>query len=293
MVKDSDRPIGVFDSGVGGLTVAAAIRRFLPAEPIVYFGDLLHLPYGSKSSRAVLDFTRAAVKFLLDRSVKLIVIACNTATSIAGQIIEGEVDVPVIGVIDPGAEAACRMTRNGHIGVIGTKRTIESNAYGDAIRKFNPHARVCQVATPLLVPLIEEGWQSHPVTRMVLDEYLGDFRESEVDTIVLGCTHYPLIRSEIQDLLGDVVVVDSAETTAREIVETLGYGEAEPVRRRPEDRGRLEPAGGYHVYLTDYTDVFRSMGENILGRKLDDLHIIDLDWAEGRINYSVIPETTR
>jgi glutamate racemase len=293
MVKDSDRPIGVFDSGVGGLTVAAAIRRFLPAEPIVYFGDLLHLPYGSKSSRAVLDFTRAAVKFLLDRSVKLIVIACNTATSIAGQIIQDEVDVPVVGVIGPGAKAACRMTRNGRIGVIGTKRTIESNAYGDAIRSYNPRTRVFQVATPLLVPLIEEGWQSHPVTRMVLEEYLRDFRESGVDTIVLGCTHYPLIRHEIQELLGEVVVVDSAETTAMEIVETLDCGEVEHPYQRPEEQERPKPDGGYRVYLTDYTEVFRSMGENILGRKLDDLHIINLNWAEGKIDYSAVPETTR
>jgi glutamate racemase len=289
MVKDSERPIGVFDSGVGGLTVAAAIQRALPAESIVYFGDLLHLPYGSKSSRAVEEFTRAAVQFLLERSVKLIVIACNTATSIAAHLIREEVNVPVLGVIDPGARAACRMTVNRRIGVIGTKRTIESNAYAEAIGKLDPRAEVFQRATPLLVPLIEEGWQSHPATRLVLTEYLRDFMERGIDTIVLGCTHYPLIRTEIKDILGDVHVVDSAETTAGETAKILVHGgRTAGVRRADEGEG-----GALQVYLTDYTDVFESMGERILGVQLNDLHVIDLHWEEGAIRYSAVSEPNR
>jgi len=278
-----DRPIGVFDSGIGGLTVAAAIKRALPSEDIVYFGDLLHLPYGSKSSRAVLDFTRAAVQFLLARSVKLIVIACNTATSIAKARIEREVDVPVVGVIEPGARAACEVTRSDRIGVIGTQRTIASNAYGDAISALNPGVSVYQKATPLLVPLIEEGWQSHPVMRLVLSEYLKDFSDAGVDAVVLGCTHYPLIKSHVQDILKSVRVVDSADTTAQAIIRTMRDGNIQ----RENPSMSTEKKGCYKIYLTDYTDVFKSMGEQILGRVIDDVNIITLNWTEGKINYHV------
>jgi glutamate racemase len=286
--KGSERSIGVFDSGVGGLTVAAAIGRSLPDERIIYFGDLLHLPYGSKSSRAVLDFTRAAVRFLIDNDVKLIVIACNTATSIALDTIAGEVDIPVIGVIEPGARDACRVSRRGVVGVIGTQRTVESGAYPEAIRRFDPKARVLQKATPLLVPLIEEGWQSHPVMRMVLSEYLRDFRDRGVDTVVLGCTHYPLIKAEIQEIMAGVQVVDSAETTAAGIVEVLrAMGDIET--SSTGDGG----GGTYRIYLTDYTDVFRAMGERILNRVLDDLNVLSPHWSEGDVHYEYMSEHTR
>ena len=278
-----DRPIGVFDSGIGGLTVAAAIKRAVPLEHIVYFGDLLHLPYGSKSSRAVLDFTRAAVQFLLSRSVKLVVIACNTATSIAKEQIEAEIDVPVVGVIDPGARAACDLTRSAKIGVIGTERTISSNAYRDAIHTLRPEISVYQKATPLLVPLIEEGWQSHPVMNLVLSEYLKAFGEDGVDAVVLGCTHYPLIKAEVQDILHGVTVVDSADTTAQAIVDILREG---GMQREP-DLQNTESEGSYKIYLTDYTDVFKSMGERILNMAIDDVNIITLDWTEGKINYHI------
>ena len=278
-----DRPIGVFDSGIGGLTVAAAIKKALPSEDIIYFGDLLHLPYGSKSSRAVLDFTRAAVQFLLARSVKLIVIACNTATSIAKATIEAEVDVPVVGVIEPGARAACEVTMSEKIGVIGTQRTIASNAYRDAIKVLNPGISVHQKATPLLVPLIEEGWQSHPVTRLVLTEYLKDFADYGVDAVVLGCTHYPLIKSPVQDILKRVRVVDSADTTARAIIGILENGD---IQREGTSKS-TQKRGSYKIYLTDYTDVFKSMGEQILGREIDDINIITLNWTEGNISYNV------
>jgi glutamate racemase len=278
-----DRPIGIFDSGIGGLTVAAAIKKALPAEHIVYFGDLLHLPYGSKSSRAVLDFTRAAVQFLMARSVKLIVIACNTATSIAKKYIEAEVDVPVVGVIQPGARAACELSRSQTIGVIGTERTISSNAYRDAINLLKPKASVYQKATPLLVPLIEEGWQSHPVMGMVLSEYLKDFKVNGVDAVVLGCTHYPLIKNEVQHVLNGVSVVDSAGTTAAAIVDILRNNH---MKRREPPQGS-DNGGSYKIYLTDYTDVFKSMGEKILGRVIDDVNIITLNWIEGKINYHI------
>jgi glutamate racemase len=275
VLKHDDRPIGVFDSGVGGLTVAAAIRKALPDESIIYLGDLLHLPYGSKSSRAVVEFTRAASHYLIEQRIKILVIACNTATSIARETIEAEVDIPVIGVIGPGASAACTRTKNRQIGVIGTHRTISSNAYGRAIREIDPDASVIQKATPLLVPLIEEGWTAHPITRMVLSEYFRDMGES-IDTLVLGCTHYPLIRRTVADMLPGIGIVDSAETTAAEAaraIEELSLS-CSPGRR-----------GDYEIYLTDDTDTFRSIGEHILGKELTDVRLIDLDYVEGKIEY--------
>jgi len=279
-VKNDNRPIGVFDSGIGGLTVAAAIKRILPHETIVYVGDLLHLPYGSKSSRAVLDFTRAAVQFLIDRKVKLIVIACNTATSIAKKKIEKEVDIPVVGVIEPGAQSACRVTENKQLGVIGTTRTIRSNAYPEAIKMVDPGISVFQIETPLLVPLIEEGWLSHPVLGMVLDEYFRFFHEKSIDTIVLGCTHYPLIKSQIQRALHDVNIVDSAETTA-EATETI--------LRDNEMLCVSSEKGGYHIFLTDYAENFKLIGEKILKMEFHDINIITLNYSEGKLGYDCQP----
>ncbi len=269
------KPIGVFDSGVGGLTVVAAIRKRLPAEDIIYLGDLLHLPYGSKSSRAVLDFTRAAVGYLLRKNIKLLVMACNTATSIAGDIIAGEIDIPVVGVIKPGARAACRVSGTGRIGVMGTERTVRSGAYADAIHEIDSQAVVIQKATPLLVPLIEEGWIAHPVMNLVLEEYARDFTEGEVDTVVLGCTHYPLILRQVEACVRDVNVVDSAETTA------------EVVERALAASGDLSRGSGkFGLFLTDLTDVFRSLGEHILEQELDDLTVLTLGYSKGRMVYS-------
>jgi glutamate racemase len=270
-----DRPIGVFDSGVGGLTVAAAIARTLPDESIVYLGDLLHLPYGSKSSRAVIEFTQAASRFLLEQDIKALVIACNTATSIAGETIEREVDIPVIGVIEPGARAACTRTKRRHVGVIGTHRTISSNAYVKAILEIDPGVTVEQRATPLLVPLIEEGWTEHQITRMTIAEYLSGLSRS-IDTVVLGCTHYPLIYNTVADVLPGIEIVDSAETTASETAAMI---------REMSLSCRQGRCGGYRIFLTDFTDTFRSIGERILGTELSDIRIIDLEYTEGKIGY--------
>jgi glutamate racemase len=273
-VRTDQRPIGVFDSGVGGLTVVAAIRRALPEETIFYLGDLLHLPYGSKSARAVVDFTRAAVRFLVDRDIKLLVIACNTATSIALEVIAGELSIPVIGVIEPGARAAGAATRNRRVGVIGTTRTVESGAYAAALRELDPFISTFQAATPLLVPLIEEGWMHHPVLRTVLDEYLLPLRERHIDTIVLGCTHYPLIREAVGEALPGVTVVDSAETTAQETAAVLR-----------EEGLQGGGGGGYRIFLTDYTESFRTVGERILQGTLGNIRTITLSYAEGEIEY--------
>ncbi len=274
--RDTDRPIGVFDSGVGGLTVAAAIKKALPGESIVYLGDLLHLPYGSKSEKAVLDFTRAAVNFLLGRGIKLLVIACNTATSVAMHIVEKEIDIPVIGVIEPGAQSACSVTKNGRIGVIGTTGTIKSGAYERALKEKNASFSVFQKDTPLLVPLIEEGWIGHPVLKMVLEEYFTFFNGTSIDTMVLGCTHYPLIQRQIQEVTGSVHIVDSAETTAAAVKSLF----------ESHRLGRGSEAGvGYEIFLTDYTDNFRSVGEKILQQKIDTVTTVTLRYSNGRVMY--------
>ncbi len=216
------------------------------------------------------------MRFLMARAVKLIVIACNTATAIAMERVESEVDLPIIGVIEPGAQTACNVSRNKRIGVIGTKRTIESNAYYEAIKYFDPQTTVIQKATPLLVPLIEEGWKNHKVLQIVLSEYLEDFIEQSVDTIVLGCTHYPLIKDEIQKVLKNVSIVDSAEASAEEIALKL---------RNQDLYSKRDDEGDYQIFLTDYSEIFKVMGEMILMREIGRIKPITLDWSEGRIVY--------
>jgi glutamate racemase len=218
----SDAPIGVFDSGIGGLTVAHEVIRQLPSESIIYFGDTARVPYGPKSAETVLRYSREIARFLVDQGVKAIVIACNTATAHALMTLRDELSIPVIGVVEPGARAAVAATRSGHIGVIGTAGTIRSGAYERAIRRLMPDARVTVRACPLFAPLVEEGWTDHDATRLIAREYLEPLVDAEVDTLVLGCTHYPLIKPLLAEVLGDGVrLIDSAEETAAETARTL------------------------------------------------------------------------
>ena len=217
------RPLGMFDSGIGGLTVLDAISRRLPKESVVYFGDTARLPYGTKSKETVTRFSEEIVRFLMTKNPKLIVVACNTASAYSLPVIRRMVDVPVVGVVDPGAKAALRVTRNTKIGVIGTRATIQSGAYLEAIQSRKPDAKVFSKACPLFVPLIEEGWVDHPVTLEVARNYLGHLAACEVDALILGCTHYPLLKGVLEQVVEPgVVLVDSAEETAREVEEVLG-----------------------------------------------------------------------
>lgn len=217
-----DRPIGVFDSGIGGLTVAHEIIRQLPTESIVYFGDTARVPYGPKSPDTVCRYSREISGFLQQQDVKAIVIACNTATAHALPALRGELPIPVIGVVEPGARAAVSASRGGHIGVIGTAGTVRSGAYERAIRAIDPDVRVTARACPLFVPLVEEGWLDHPVTRAVAEEYLRPLIDAGVDTLVLGCTHYPLLKPLLCRELGTGVrLIDSAAETAAELGRTL------------------------------------------------------------------------
>jgi len=215
-------PVGVFDSGIGGLTVAHEVIRQLPHESVLYFGDTARVPYGPKSPDTVRRYSREIADFLRDQGVKSIVIACNTATAHALTALREQFDMPVIGVVEPGARAAVAATTRGRIGVIGTVGTIKSGAYERAIRAINSDVFITARACPLFVPLVEEGWTDHDATRLIAREYLEPMIAADIDTLVLGCTHYPLLKPLLRDVLGPHVrLIDSAEETAAETARTL------------------------------------------------------------------------
>ncbi|HEX2162412.1 MAG TPA: glutamate racemase [Thermoanaerobaculia bacterium] len=246
-------PIGVFDSGVGGLTVAAALRRRLPDESIVYLGDTARLPYGSKSPETVGQYTRKNVDFLLAEGVKAVVVACNTASALALPLLSPP--VPTWGVIGPGARRAAAVTR-GRVGVIATESTIRSDAYARALRELVPGLVVESRACPLFVPLVEEGWHDDPVTEEVARRYLAPLLSAGIDTLVLGCTHYPLLRAVLARVAGDgVALVDSAETVAEEVAAGLAAAELSA------------PAGAaaaHRLFLTDTSEGFARLARRIL-----------------------------
>lgn len=221
-VKNRYAPIGVFDSGIGGLTVAREIMRQTPNERIVYFGDTARVPYGSKTKKTVTKYSEQIVRFLQTQDVKAIVVACNTASACALDAIEKEIDIPIIGVVKPGAKTAASVTRNGKIGVIGTAATIDSRIYSDYIEELNTSAQVIGKACPLFCPLVEEGLWEDPVTDEIASRYLAELIDIGIDTLILGCTHYPLIRKAIGRIMGEgVTLVNPAYETALELKELL------------------------------------------------------------------------
>jgi glutamate racemase len=267
---ERDRPIGVFDSGFGGLTVVRALRERLPNESVVYFGDTARVPYGSKSPAIVRRFSREAAEFLLSRDAKLIVVACNTATAHAVDGLSKELTVPVIGVIEPGATAAVGATRTGRIGVLGTAGTIASGAYDLAVRRrLGEKGRVYAQPCPLFVPLVEEGWTEHEVTGSVAREYLRPLQEVDVDVVILGCTHYPLLRPVLQSIMGDEVrLVDSAEETARAVEGTLVSRDLERAARTPAE---------YAFFVSDSPHKFRDVGRRFVGDLIGHVAHVDID----------------
>ncbi len=230
------RPIGIFDSGIGGLSVVKEIRRLLPDESIVYFGDTARLPYGTKSKETIVRFSKEIVRFLLQCRVKLIVVACHTASSFSLPALKRQFDVPVVGVVRPGARAAVRKTRSGRIGVLGTRSTVTSGSYAKAIQKLDSKAKVFSQSCPLFVPLVEEGHFHDEITRQVAEKYLLPMKRLNPDTVVLGCTHYPLIRGVIQEILGrDITLIDSARETAEEVKEIIERNRLSSMNGRVSD----------------------------------------------------------
>ena len=264
-------PIGIFDSGLGGLTVAHAIFERLPRESTLYFGDTARVPYGPKSPDTVRRYSLEIVNWLLGRGVKAIVIACNTSTAHALAAVREASPVPVLGVIEPGARAAVAAADGQPIGVIGTAGTIKSRAYERAIRQLAPHAEIVSRACPLLVPMVEEGWLNHPATELVAEEYLAPVRGRNVTTLVLGCTHYPLLKPLLQEVIGiGVRLIDSGAETATALEEILQQGDLAAPQDAPVTHG---------FYVSDDPERFRRVGAGFLGQRVSDAEVISLGTA--------------
>lgn len=264
----SDSPIGIFDSGVGGLTVVRAIEERLPNESLIYLGDTARIPYGVRSRKTIERYAFECASFVQSRGVKAIVIACNTASALAANYLRSQFDLPITGVIRPGSRRAVEKTRNGRIGVIATEATVGSGAYERAMLAIRNGLEITSRACPLFVPLAEEGWLNHPVTRQVAEEYLAELRSSGVDTLVLGCTHYPILRPVIEQTMGNhISYVDSGEAVADDIVKLL----EERNLIRKDARPRVE-----EFFVTDSADRFRRVAELFLGRPLESVDTVKL-----------------
>ncbi len=276
-------PIGVFDSGVGGLSVLKQLLRLMPQETYIYLGDSARVPYGSKSPATVRLFARQCAHFLLERGVKLIVVACNTASALALGAVQAMTDAPVIGVIQPAAQAALQATRNGRIGVIGTRATVASDAYARQIRALAPvhpgrngrngdPVQVLSQACPLFVPVVEEGWTEHPAARLIAQEYLAPVQAAGVDTLVLGCTHYPLLRPLLQELLPGICLVDCGEHAAAQAQAILARrGVLAQGNGRDADPGRIR------FCVTDEPATFESVAQRFLGFPVTPVERVTID----------------
>jgi len=261
--RSNGGPIGVFDSGVGGLTVFREISRALPHHPLIYLGDSARVPYGTKSPQTVTRYTLEAANHLMERGIAMLVVACNTATAAALPLLIEKLSIPVIGVVEPGARAAVEKTR-GRVGVIATEGTVKSRAYTKAIHRIAASVEVIESAAPLFVPLAEEGWANTHVAREVAEIYLGPLIDAGIDTLVLGCTHYPILRGTIEKVVGDKVhIVDSAETTAQAVKKSVAPRAA---NGDPE----------YHFLVTDAEDRFRRIAAEFLEHEIDNLELVTI-----------------
>jgi len=266
-MSDSGFAVGVFDSGVGGLTVLKQLMVQLPTASTIYLGDTARVPYGTKSADTVIRYAIACAQLLIERGIQLLVVACNTASAFALDHLKKTLSIPVIGVIEPGAQAAVAATRNNRIGIIGTAGTIRSEAYQHAILALRPDVEIISRPCPLFVPLAEEGWIEGDVPNAIAAKYLHDFRNADVDTLVLGCTHYPLLKPVISNVMGDdVALIDSAEsvsTVAEHVLGTVQLGNDE---HRPRHR----------FLVTDAPKSFRHISERFLGHPIDDVEWVDV-----------------
>lgn len=266
-------PIGIFDSGVGGLTVTSQVMKRLPGEDITYFGDTGRYPYGSRSPEIVRKFALQDVGFLTNLGIKAVVVACNTASSVALDGLRERFALPIMGVIEPGARAAVRATHNGIVGIIGTKATIKSGSYNQAIKRLDPKLKVIAKPCPLFVALAEEGWTKGEAVRLIAEEYLRSLKEEGVDTLVLGCTHYPLLQGVIGKVMGEgVKLVDSAQETSRELRDLLAR------------EGLLNPrreGGKYRFLVTDDPEAFLEVGGNFLQGRFTGAELVDIERLKG------------
>lgn len=275
MTREEERalPIGVFDSGIGGLTVAREIMRQMPNEKIIYFGDTARVPYGSKSRETVLKYSQQIVRFLLEQNVKAIAVACNTASAYALPEIEKDCPVPIIGVIRPGAKTAVEATKNGRIGVIGTEATVESGTYPEYVHSIAPMAQVLSRACPLFVPLVEEGLWEDPVTDEIARRYLAELMDEDIDTLILGCTHYPLIRDAIGRIVGEgVTLVNPAYETAQTLHELLTERDL-----LADHHPALGEVNQYQFFVSDMAEKFRRFANSIIPYGILSAKVINIE----------------
>ena len=262
------RPIGVFDSGIGGLTVAKSLFELLPNENIIYLGDTARLPYGSKSKETVILYSIECLKFLLSKNVKMIVVACNTASSVAVPFLQKITKIPITGVIAPGAKAAINKTKNNKIGVIGTLGTISSKSYNKQIKKFDIKPEIYSQSCSLFVQLAEDGWTDNTIAYLTAKEYLQNLKISGVDTLILGCTHYPILKKTIRKAIGkNIKLIDSGEETAKEVKIFLEKNSLLNAQKK---------AGVHKFFVTDFPNNFKTISERFLGRKMKDVKKIKL-----------------
>ncbi|OGU11831.1 MAG: glutamate racemase [Ignavibacteria bacterium GWB2_35_12] len=268
-----NNPIGVFDSGIGGLSVLKQFIRFLPFERYVYLGDTARVPYGNRSPETVKRYAKESTRFLLEHDVKLIVVACNTVSSVALDVVRELSTVPVIGMIYPAAVAALRATVNKKIGVIGTRATINSNAYSEEINKLSngDNIKVISQACPLFVPIIEEGWLEHPATRLISEEYLSGLKAENIDTLVLGCTHYPLLKQLLTEMMPGISLVDSGEHAAVMAVRMLAEQE-----NLVEEKDVYVQKPGIEFFVTDIPSTFFDIAQKFLGFTVESPKIVSL-----------------
>ncbi len=256
----NSKPIGVFDSGIGGLTVVRTLRQQLPHENIVYFGDTARVPYGPKSSQVVREYAAQDTDFLISQNVKMIVIACNTVSSVALDVVQKRAKLPVVGVIQPGAENALQATKNKRIGVIGTLTTILSNTYTNTIRQLDSSIEVFSKSCPLFVPLAEEGFIEHPATELIAKEYLFELKIQKIDTLVLGCTHYPILKNVIKKVMDEKVqLIDSGESAAAQVANIL---DLQGLRNPSTLKANIQ------YFVSDIPHKFVEIGERFLGQKM-------------------------
>ena len=267
---NNSAPIGVFDSGVGGLTVMREISRQLPRENIIYFGDTARVPYGSKSKNTIIRFSEQIIRFLQTKQVKAIVIACNTASALALDVVKEQFEIPIIGVVTPGAKAAIAATVNQKIGVIGTDATVQSGVYTKIIKESAPQITVVEKACPLFVPLVEEGFKEHTVTLEIIEYYLASMKATDIDAMILGCTHYPLLRSRIRHFLGEgIQIVNPAYETAMDLKQLLADGDM-------ENTG-AEACSRYEFYVSDVADKFRQFANTVMPFDVPTTNVVNIE----------------